>query len=148
MSHFSKVKTLLRDRECLVAALTELKLPPQVYDKPQHLRGFYGEQDQFSAEIIVAGKIINARADFGFKWNQESQVYEVIQDSYETERRLGKDFFNRQLMQAYGERVIYNKAQELQERLGECTISSTTTGSVQTLRLTFASHQHQHQQRR
>ncbi len=143
MSHFSQIKTLLRDRKCLVAALIELKLPPQVYDEPQHLRGFYGEQDQFKAEIIVAGKTINARADFGFKWNPEAQVYEVIQDSYETQRRLGRDFFTHKLMQAYGERIICIKAQELQERLGECTISSTTTGSVQTLRLTFAAHQHQ-----
>lgn len=147
MSHFSKVKTLLRDRHCLISALDKLNLPPQIYDKPKQLKGFYGKQDEYKAEIIVAGKTINARADFGFKWNQEAQIYEVICDRYETDPRLGTDFFTHKLMQAYGNQVVRAKAMELQERFGNCTIVESTQDSVQTLRLTFAAHQHQHQRR-
>lgn len=147
MSHFSKVKTLLRDRECLIAALTELKLPPQVYDKPKKLKGFYGNQDEYNAEIIITGKVINARADIGFKWNQEAQIYETICDRYETDPKLGRNFFTHKLMQAYGNQVVRTKARELEERFGNCTVVESTQGSVQTLRLTFAAHQHQHQRR-
>lgn len=147
MSHFSQIKTLLRDRQCLVAALNELNLPPQTYDKPKQLEGFYGKQDDYSAEIIVPGTTINAKADIGFKWNQAAQGFEIIYDSYETNPRLGTKFFTHKLMQAYSNQVIRAKAEELQERLGNCTIVESTQGSVQTLRLTFAAHQHQQPRR-
>ena len=35
MSHFSQIKTLIRDRDALVKALTKLELEPKVYDEPQ-----------------------------------------------------------------------------------------------------------------
>ena len=141
MSHFSTVKTKLSNHECLVQALTDLNLSPQVHQTPQSLKGYYGGSQGQSAEIIVSGRTIKARADIGFKWNQSSGVYEVIHDSYETFPKLGKDFFSNKLMLAYGQRMVRAKAAELQERFGECAISEESNGTVQTLRLTFAGHQ-------
>lgn len=148
MSHFSQVKTLIRDRDALVKALTKLELKPKVYDEPQVLKGYYGDQDEYSAEVIVHGKTMKARADLGFKWNPSTNVYDVIQDDYETGRRLGRDFFTHKLMRAYGNEVTRAKAAELSERLGECTITESSSGTVQTLRLTFAAHQTTQQNRR
>ncbi|MBE9002328.1 DUF1257 domain-containing protein [Nostoc sp. LEGE 12447] len=141
MSHFSTVKTKLANRECLIFALTDLNLSPQVHEEAQPLKGYYGGSQGQSAEIIVSGLTIKARADIGFKWNQSSGVYEVIHDSYETVPRLGQDFFSNKLMLAYGKRLIRAKATELQEQFGECSIAEETNGSMQTLRLTFAGHQ-------
>ncbi|MBE9003023.1 DUF1257 domain-containing protein [Nostoc sp. LEGE 12447] len=141
MSHFSTVKTKLSNHECLVQALTDLNLSPQVHEKAQPLKGYYGGSQGQSAEIIVSGRTIKARADIGFKWNQSSGVYEIIHDSYETVRKLGKDFFSKKLMLAYGQRMVRAKAAELQEKFGECAIAESTNGTVQTLRLTFARHQ-------
>ncbi|BDI20681.1 hypothetical protein ANSO36C_64830 (plasmid) [Nostoc cf. commune SO-36] len=141
MSHFSTVKTKLTNRECLVQALTDLKLSPQVHSSPQPLKGYYGGSQGKSAEIIVSGRTIKGRADIGFKWNASSGVYEIIHDSFETVPKLGKDFFSNKLMLPYGQRMVRAKAAELQERLGECAIAEETNGSVQTLRLTFAGHQ-------
>ena len=141
MSHFSTVKTKLTNRECLIFALTNLNLSPQVYETAQSLKGYYGGSQGQSAEIIVSGRTIKARADIGFKWNTSSGVYEVIHDSYETVPKLGQDFFSNKLMLAYGQRMVRAKAAELQERFGECAITEETNGSVQTLRLTFAGHQ-------
>ena len=141
MSHFSTVKTKLTNRECLAQALQDLKLNPQVHETAQSLKGYYGGSQGQSAEIIVSGRTIKARADIGFKWNQSSGVYEVIHDSYETVPKLGQDFFSNKLMLAYGQRMVRVKAAELQERFGECAITESTHGSVQTLRLTFAGHQ-------
>ncbi|MCC5662250.1 DUF1257 domain-containing protein [Nostoc sp. XA010] len=141
MSHFSTVKTKLTNRECLVQALQDLKLSPQVHETAQPLKGYYGGSQGKSAEIIVSGRTIKARADIGFKWNQSSGVYELIHDRYETVRKLGKDFFSNKLMLAYGKRLVRAKAAELQERFGECAIAESTKGTVQTLRLTFAGHQ-------
>ena len=141
MSHFSTVKTKLTNRECLIFALTDLNLSPQVHETAQSLKGYYGGSQGQSAEIIVSGRTIKARADIGFKWNQSSGVYEVIHDSYETVPKLGKDFFSNKLMLAYGKHLVRVKAAELQEKFGECAIAELTNGSVQTLRLTFAGHQ-------
>ncbi|QLE45572.1 DUF1257 domain-containing protein (plasmid) [Nostoc sp. C052] len=141
MSHFSTVKTKLVNRECLVQALQDLKLNPQVHETAQSLKGYYGGSQGQSAEIIVSGRTIKARADIGFKWNQSSGVYDVIHDSYETVLKLGQDFFSNKLMLAYGQRMVRAKAAELQEKFGECAIAEETNGNVQTLRLTFAGHQ-------
>ncbi|MEH2411668.1 DUF1257 domain-containing protein [Nostoc sp.] len=145
MSHFSTVKTQLTNRECLVFALTDLNLSPQVQEKPQSLKGYYGSSQGQSAEIIVSGRTIKARADIGFKWNTSSGVYDMIDDSYETVPRLGQDFFTHKLMMAYGKRMVKAKAAQLLEQFGECAISEETNGTVQTLRLTFAGHQEQQQ---
>lgn len=141
MSHFSTVKTKLTNRECLVQALVDLKLTPQVYETPQPLTGYYGSSQGQSAEVIVQGHIISARADIGFRWNRKTSVYMVIHDKYETDRRLGEDFFTNKLMIAYGRRMVQAKAQELTEKLGECNITEENNGTVQTLRLTFTGHQ-------
>ena len=141
MSHFSTVRTRLVNRECLVQALLDLNLKPQVYETPHPLTGFYGDDEGKSAEIVVKGRTIKARADIGFKWNPDSGVYDLIHDQYETSPRLGENFFNKELMLAYGKHMVKAKALELQEQFGSCTISEEVTGQVQTLRLTFAGHQ-------
>ncbi|BAT56576.1 hypothetical protein NOS3756_55880 (plasmid) [Nostoc sp. NIES-3756] len=141
MSHFSTVRTRLVNRECLVQALEDLNLKAQVYETPHPLTGFYGHDDEQSAEIVVKGCTIKARADIGFRWNQDSAVFDAIYDEYETAPRLGESFFSHKLLQAYGKRMVRVKALELQEKFGECTISEEVSGQVQTLRLTFAGHQ-------
>jgi hypothetical protein len=141
MSHFSTVTTKLINRECLIQALTDLKLSPQVHQKPQSLKGYYGGSQGQTAEIIVNGRTIKARADIGFKWNQSNSVYDIIHDKYETDLRLGQDFFSHKLMLAYGKRMVRAKTEELRDKFGECSIEEATNGSVQTLRLTFAGHQ-------
>ncbi len=125
----------------LSAFLSAIHLSPQVHETAQSLKGYYGGSQGQSAEIIVSGRTIKARADIGFKWNQSSGVYDVIHDSYETVPKLGQDFFSNKLMLAYGQRMVRSIAAELQERFGECAIAEETNGSVQTLRLTFAGHQ-------
>ena len=141
MSHFSTVKTKLTNRECLIFALTDLKLSPQVHETAQPLKGYYGGSQGQSAEIIVSGRTIKARADMGFKWN--GSEYEMIQDEYEVIRQLGGKFYACQLMPAYGRRMVLAKAEELQGQFGEYAIAEETNGTVQTLRLTFSGHQQQ-----
>lgn len=141
MSHFTQVRTKLTNRNCLVQALEDLKLQPQVHETPQPLTGYYGDSQGQSAEIIISGRTIQKRADVGFKL--ENGVYALICDDYELIRSTIGDkvtFYN-QLLQAYGKRMVLAKAEELREKFGECSIEETTKGSVQTMRLTFAGHQ-------
>lgn len=92
------------------------------------MTGFYGDDDEQSAEIVVKGCTISARADIGFRWNQDSAVFDAIYDEYETSPRLGENFFTHKLMQAYGKRMVKAKAIELQEKFGDCTISEKRRG--------------------
>ncbi|MBD2568691.1 DUF1257 domain-containing protein [Anabaena lutea] len=148
MSHFSTVTTKLTNRECLVDALQDLQLTVQVYEKPQLLKGYYDDSEGKSAEIVVPGSTLNARADIGFLWDQEARIYQIIHDAYETVPRLGENFFSHTLMQAYGKNMVRAKAAQLQEQLGECTITEETKGQVHTLRLAFSAHQQTQQVRR
>jgi len=148
MSHFSTVTTKLTNRECLVQALQDLQLTVQVYEKPQSLRGYYNDSQGQSAEIVVPGRSLSVRADIGFKWDQEAGVYQLIHDAYETVPRLGENFFSHTLMEAYGKKMVRAKAAQLQEHLGECTITEQTNGQVHTLRLAFSAHQQTQQVRR
>ncbi|MBW4431292.1 MAG: DUF1257 domain-containing protein [Pelatocladus maniniholoensis HA4357-MV3] len=141
MSHFSTVKTKLTNRECLIQALQDLELQPQVHKTPQPLTGYYGGSQGQSAEIIVSGHTFKALADIGFRWNSKSGVYDIIHDAYETNPQLGQNFFTHNLVKAYGRRMVLSKAAQLTEQFGECTITQTSNGQVQTLRLTFAAHQ-------
>jgi len=145
MSHFSKITTKLTNRECLILALQELNLTVQVHEQPHPLRGYYGDSQGQSAEIIVPGDSLNLRADIGFKFNASEGIYETIHDPYETVRRLGQNFFTHTLMQVYGKKMVQAKALELRSKFGECNITEETNGNVHTLRLTFAAHQQQQQ---
>ncbi|BAY93769.1 MULTISPECIES: DUF1257 domain-containing protein [unclassified Tolypothrix] len=141
MSHFSTVKTKLTNCECLVQALQDLKLLPEVYETPHPLKGYYGNQERQSAEIVIPNHTLKVRADIGFRWNATDGAYQLIHDAYETVPKLGQNFFTHQLMQVYGKRMVRAKAAQLQEQFGECSITEESNGQVQTLRLTFAAHQ-------
>ena len=148
MSHFSQVSTKLSNKEYLVAALKDFNLQPEVYETPQPLTGYYGSFGEYSAEIIVFGRTIRAHADIGFRWNETNSVYDLIHDSYETNPRLGSNFFTHRLLEKYGEHAIRAKAAELEEQLGACTITPIPTQTGHTLKLTFAAHQQPQQHRR
>ena len=147
MSHFSQVQTKLANKDHLVAALRDLDLQPEVFETPQPLTGYYGDRGEYSAEIVVRGRTIQARADIGFKFNKVINVYDLIHDSYETTPRLGYDFSTR-LLQKYGEHAVRAKAAELEAQLGACTITPIETQAGHTLKLTFAAHQQTQQYQR
>jgi hypothetical protein len=73
MSHFSTIKTELRDRQALEAALGALGHTP--LPGPRQVRGYRGQQDQ--AELVVAPQ---QGGDFGFRLNPQTGAYELVAD--------------------------------------------------------------------
>jgi hypothetical protein len=59
MSHFSTIKTKITNAAALAEALDELfqargvEARIEVFDKPQAMQGYYGDNGQQSAEVIV-----------------------------------------------------------------------------------------------
>lgn len=84
MSHFTRIRTRLRDPEILAAALREVGHPHvEVHDQPQTLYGYRGDARPEKAEVIVRRKHIGAASnDIGFA-RQPDGSFEAIISEYD-----------------------------------------------------------------
>ncbi|MEB3159728.1 MAG: DUF1257 domain-containing protein [Synechococcus sp.] len=73
MSHFSTVKTELRQRGPLVAALRDLGYSPE--EGTRQVRGYQGQTVE--AELAVS---MEQGGDLGFRWNALTGAYELVTD--------------------------------------------------------------------
>ena len=94
MSHFSTVKTELRQREPLVAALRDLGYSPE--EGARQVRGYRGQTVE--AELAVA---MDQGGDLGFRWNAESGAYELVTDLDLWKQQVPIERFLSKLTQRY-----------------------------------------------
>ena len=73
MSHFSTVKTDLRQLDPLVQALNDLGYSPDQGERP--VRGYRGQT--VTADLAVS---MDNGGDFGFRWNYQTGAYELVTD--------------------------------------------------------------------
>jgi hypothetical protein len=99
MSHFSTVRTELRDREALVQALTDLGHPP--LEGRQEVRGYRGQT--VLADLAVPQA---EGADIGFRWNETSGSYELVTDLELWKQPVPVERFLATLNQRYALRTI------------------------------------------
>lgn len=88
MSHFTKCKTKIRDKELLVRALEELmgKGKVESYSTPTNLYGYQNDQRADVAEVIVRRVHVGtASNDLGFKL-QEDGTYGAIISEYDSRK--------------------------------------------------------------
>ena len=94
MSHFSTVKTELRQLEPLVKSLRELGYSPEQGERP--VRGYQGQT--VSAEISVS---MTSGGDLGFRWNEQSGAFELVTDLDLWKQKIPVERFLAQLTQRY-----------------------------------------------
>jgi hypothetical protein len=84
MSHFTRVRTKLRDAEALVAALKAVGLSRvEVNEEPQQLYGYQGDTRPERAEVIIRRKDIGRLSnDIGFA-RQADGLFEAIISDYD-----------------------------------------------------------------
>jgi hypothetical protein len=119
---------------------------PQVHEQPVRLYGYQGDLRNKKAHIIVNRQQIHPGSnDLGFFWN--GTEYECIISEFDLAwgnaspgQGLGRNFLPT-LLNKYGEIIVREKARQLQDKFGECTITETQNGTIRTLRLAFAAHQ-------
>jgi len=99
MSHFSTVKTELRDRQALVDALTDLGHAPQ--QGAIQVRGYRGQT--VTAELAV---VQEHGADIGFRLNSETGCYELVTDLDLWGLKVPVERFLGQLSQRYALHTI------------------------------------------
>lgn len=103
MSHFSKIKTIITDKEALIKALNDVGFKNvEVSDTAQHLYGFQGDERPQTAEIIIRRKFVGRLSnDIGFK-KQEDGTFEAVISDYDTRR------FNQVWLDKLSQRYSYH----------------------------------------
>ena len=94
MSHFSTVKTELRQLEPLVKALNDLGYTPQQGNNS--VRGYQGQT--VSAELAIP---METSGDLGFRWNPDSGSYELVTDLDLWKQQIPVERFLAKLTQRY-----------------------------------------------
>ena len=100
MSHFSNIKTKIRNLNFLKAALQDLDVDWK--DSSGVVRGYQGQTHQ--AEVVIEQ---NNSYDFGFCWN--GSEYELVADLQYWQQPLTVDGFLRQVTQRYAYHTVVNE---------------------------------------
>ncbi|NWF59834.1 MAG: DUF1257 domain-containing protein [Fischerella sp.] len=97
MSHFSQIKTQIRNLESLQDALTDLGIDWK--KGPREVRGY---RDQTHAAEITIEQ--DNGYDIGFKWN--GKEYELVADLQYWQQNLSVEGFLRQVTQRYAYNTV------------------------------------------
>ncbi|MEY4519968.1 MAG: hypothetical protein RLZZ499_2568 [Cyanobacteriota bacterium] len=100
MSHFSNIKTKIRNLDSLKAALKDLDVDWK--NSSGAVRGYQGQTHQ--AEVVIEQ---NNSYDFGFCWN--GSEYELVADLQYWQQPLTVDGFLRQVTQRYAYHTVVNE---------------------------------------
>jgi hypothetical protein len=97
MSHFSQIKTQIRNLDSLKEALTDLGINWQ--PGTREVRGYQGQTH--AAEVTIEQ---DNGYDIGFKWN--GKEYELVSDLQYWQQNLSVDGFLRQVTQRYAYQTV------------------------------------------
>lgn len=100
MSHFSNIKTKIRNLDSLKAALKDLNIDWK--EGPGIVRGYQG--DTHKADVVV---MQSNNYDFGFSWN--GSEYELVADLQYWQQPLTVGGFLRQVTQRYAYNTVVNE---------------------------------------
>jgi hypothetical protein len=101
MSHFSNIKTQIRNLDSLKAALTDLGI--QWKEGPSSVRGYQGQTR--TAEVVVEQ---GNQYDVGFSWN--GNEYELVADLQYWQQPLTVEGFLRKVTQSYAYRTVVSES--------------------------------------
>ena len=112
MSHFSTIKTKIKEKPQLLEALERIgerpnipfsgmKVVELVITDPDHA------EDHPTKEVDVAIGV-----DSGFKWNQYTETYEFIADKQTWDKNIPIERFLEKLTQQYARMVIHSSIEE------------------------------------
>lgn len=113
MSHFTRVRTQLRDPELLAAALAAVGFPAtavETHDTPQTLYGYQGDARPERAEVIIRRRHIGRLSnDIGFR-RRDDGTFEAIISDYDR-RRYDQTWLTK-LARAYGHAAALRYAKD------------------------------------
>ena len=105
MSHFSKVKTKIKDKDTLLKALVLLGEKVGL-DKELRVGGNHGVGHETVQVEVNLGK------DIGFRWNKEDNIYELITDLQTWNKPISVQRFLDKITQQYALQTVTKSAEE------------------------------------
>ena len=105
MSHFSTIKTQLREAEPLIKALTQLGY--EINQEEKFVKGYKG---QFTAVDISMD--LPSETKVGFKWDNNSNAYELVTDLDLWKFNLPVERFISKVTQMYAYQTIISKTEK------------------------------------
>ena len=106
MSHFSTIKTKLKDRSNLLEALNLLS-----YDVKEDQNLVITNPDHAENHPVVHAEIAVSN-DIGFRWNQETQTYDLYSDHATWNLNVPPSRFINKVTQQYARMSIHNTIKE------------------------------------
>jgi len=100
MSHFSNIKTQIRNLTSLKSALTDMEIDWKA--GPSDVKGYQGQTH--TAEVVVEQ---NNNYDIGFSWN--GHEYELVADLQYWQQPLSVEGFLKRLTQGYAYHTVVNE---------------------------------------
>ncbi|MTJ08017.1 MULTISPECIES: DUF1257 domain-containing protein [unclassified Anabaena] len=110
MSHFSQIKTQIRNLESLQDALSDLGIDWK--PGPCEVRGYRGQTH--AAEVTIEQQ---NGYDIGFRWN--GQEYELVADLQYWQQNLSVDGFVRQVTQRYAYQTVVKETTKVGFQVAE-----------------------------
>jgi hypothetical protein len=110
MSHFSQIKTQIRNLESLTDALSDLGIDWKT--GPSEVRGYRGQTH--AAEVTIEQE---NGYDIGFRWN--GQEYELVADLQYWQQNLSVDGFVREVTQRYAYQTVVKETTKVGFQVAE-----------------------------
>ena len=105
MSHFSTIKTQLRETEPLIKAINQLGF--DIDHEKKFVKGYKGQNTVVDLSIDLPGD-----TKVGFKWNNNSNAYELVADLDLWKFDLPVERFISKVTQMYAFQTIISKTAE------------------------------------
>ena len=105
MSHFSTIKTQLRESEPLIKALNNLGYI--IDQEEKFIRGYRGKFTAVDISLNLSGE-----TEVGFKWDKNSNAYELVTDLDLWKFELPVERFISKVTQMYAYQTIISKTKE------------------------------------
>ena len=105
MSHFSTIKTQLKEAKPLLDSLNQLGYTPNTENK--FIKGFKGKFTAVDISMDLPGN-----TKVGFKWDKNSNAYELVTDLDLWKFELPVERFISKITQAYAYNVIVSKTEQ------------------------------------
>ena len=105
MSHFSTIKTQLKESEPLIKALNNLGYPINQGEK--FVRGYRGKSTSVDISMDLPGD-----TKVGFKWDNNSNSYELVADLDLWKFKIPVERFISKVTQMYAYQTIISKTKE------------------------------------
>ena len=105
MSHFSTIKTQLKEAEPLIKALNNLGYP--IIQEEQFVKGYRGKFTAVDISMNLPGE-----TKVGFKWDNNSNAYELVTDLDLWKFEIPVERFISKVTQMYAYQTIISKTKE------------------------------------